>query len=130
MFRGTNYFENSLADLDFINIRARAAAEIMEDLISAAEKDRISNNENQLKLKRLSQYNKEITDKTIYQLLNDYIAQISTKQLDNINQLSEDRIENQIRTYTKSLEVYKAIHEGAEELKPLLEEAIQSFEAY
>ncbi|MDF2845490.1 MAG: hypothetical protein K0R00_3916 [Herbinix sp.] len=126
----TNYFENSLADLGFIDIRAQAAAEIMEDLISAAEKDRISNNENQLKLKRLSQYNKEITDKSIYQLLNDYIAQISTKQLDNINQLSEDRIENQIRTYTKSLEVYKAIHEGAGELKPLLEEAIQSFEAY
>lgn len=122
------YFKESVADLDSIIDRAKVVMDILEELIPAAQKDRISNNEYQLKLKRLSQYNQEISEKNIYQLLNDYISQVTTKQLDDINQLSEDRIENQVRTYTKSLEVYKAIYEGAEALKPLLEETIQNFE--
>ncbi len=124
-----NYFIESIADLDSIIDRAQVVVDILEELIPAARKDRISSNEYQLKIKRLSQYNQEISEKSIYQLLNDYVSQVTTKQLDDINQLSEDRIENQIKTYTKSLEVYKAIQEGAEALKPLLEEAIKSFEA-
>jgi hypothetical protein len=126
----TKYLKDSVDDLICIADKSQSATDILEELVTAAKKDRISNNEYQIKLKRLSHYNQEINKMNIYQLLNDYVAQVTTNQLDDINQLSEDRIENQIKTFTKSLEVYRAIHNGALELKPLLENAILSFEAY
>ncbi len=123
------YLQEGVADLGKIADVAQVATHILEELIPAAQKDRISNNEYQIKLKRLAQHNEKIYEMNIYQLLNDYIAKATTEQTENINLLSEDRIENQIRTYTKSLEVYKAMHKGAIELQPILLYHIQFVQA-
>ncbi len=124
------YLQEGVSDLGKIADMAEAATHILEDLIPAAQKDRVSNNEYQIKLKRLSQHNENIYEMSIYQLLNDFIAKVTTEQTENINLLSEDRIKNQIRTYTKSLEVYKAMNKGALELQPLLLYYIQSLLEY
>ncbi|MFT4144604.1 MAG: DUF115 domain-containing protein [Mobilitalea sp.] len=124
------YFQEGAADLGLIAEKAQAAIDILEELIPAAQKDRISNNEYQIKLKRLARYNQEIYEMSVYQLLNDFAAKYTTEQTETINQLSDDRIGNQIRTYTKSLEVYKAIHKSALALLPLMEERIQPFQVY
>ncbi|MDD3172604.1 MAG: DUF115 domain-containing protein [Herbinix sp.] len=121
------YFKESALDLEWIANKAKRSLAICNKLIIAAEKGKIGRLENQALAKKISVYNKEMSDKSVYQLLNDYISEVTTKHLDTINQLTDDIKVNQIKTYTISREVYKAIQEAAGVLKPLLEEAIAEF---
>ena len=122
------YFKQSLHDLNIIETNSKESINICNRLIMSAEKSTIGSNTSQGLVKKLSIYNKEIADKSIYQILNDYIANVTTKQLDNINQFTDDKKNNQIKTYTKSREVYKAIYNGIQEIKPLLEQSLLEFD--
>jgi len=118
------YFQKSLKDMDIIEEYSKEASTICEKLIKEAKKNNIGSFVNQVLVKKILKFNKEIAEKSVYQILNDYISEISTKQLDNINKLDDNVQNNQIKTYMKSREIYMATAKAVQELRPLLEQSV------
>jgi hypothetical protein len=121
------YFDKSIKDLKEIEKLSKESIEICSKLIIEAGKCNISSYKSQELVRKITGYNKKIAEKSINQILNDYIAEASTEHLDTINQLTDDVKTNQIKTYMKSREIYKAMEKGAQEIGPLLEESIKAF---
>ncbi|MDF2587718.1 MAG: hypothetical protein K0S41_1559 [Anaerocolumna sp.] len=118
------YLEQSKKDLILIENKAKEALVACNKLALAAKKETVYSYVNQDLIRKISKINKEIAKMNIYQLINDYIAHVTTKELDTINQFTDDIKNDQIKTYLKPSEIYKAIVEAVDVMKPLLEKAI------
>lgn len=121
------YLDKTLCDINDMDNYSAKAVDYCERLVIASQNKSINSSKNQEILRKISDYNKIMTEMPIYNLMNDFIAGTSTKQLDKIYQQSDNLIDNQVRVYTKSIEIYKAINNGTKALKPLLIEMKSTF---
>lgn len=119
------YLKSALTDLDVISQYSQECNEMCDKLILSAKRESINSYSSQEMINKISLYNKTMSEMPIQIIINDYISKTSTIYLDDINHLGEDVINNQIRVYTKSKEIYKSMDKAANILKPLLDVAIE-----
>ena len=72
--------------------------------------------------------NSRIEKQNIYNLMDIYISQVSTKYLANVFLISDDAHKDEINMYQSARMVYKAIYDASEELYPEFEQALQQIE--
>lgn len=120
------YLKSALKDLEVISQYSKECSEICDKLILAAKRESLNSYSSQEMINKISKYNNIMSEMPIEIIINDYISKTSTIYLDDINKLSEDVIDNQVRVYTKSKEIYKSMDKAANILTPLLELAIDN----
>lgn len=119
----TEYIEKSIYDLDNIKRSVQELLSISDKLITqnrrgvTSDIDKLTN--------KMSKINKQILKKDIYSLLDNYISKDRTNELDNIYKLTGDEVKDREITYEKSKQIYYAIKEAVDEVKPELQSALR-----
>lgn len=122
------YFKQSFLDLNTIESKSKEAIDICNRLIKAVEQNKIGSYANQDLASKLSKINSVIKKKNIYILINDYISETTTKELDTMNQFSDNIKNDQLKTYIKAREVYKAILQASQELPARLQQSVKDLD--
>ena len=76
--------------------------------------------------RKLSEYNKRIEDRSAYELLEYYSMDLSVNELMDVNKMSGDKEDDLRNTYVGAKVLYEALIKGVDELKELLQEAIDN----
>jgi hypothetical protein len=114
-------------DIDLIKEISIEGIDICEKLIAKYEKSLEETTSSSIKNNRLSEINQLIESKVIYELIDWDLTVATSEALADIYTYTEDEKQNKLSTYTKAIEIYKAINESAERIKPKLLESLQYF---
>lgn len=119
-----DYLKNSVEELNNIYEQSKKAAFISEKLILAAKQRNLGSKKNQERLEKIGKYNQEIIDTPVYSLIDYYIADVAGEELVHIFQLTDDEVENQVKTYKMAKIIYKTTAEAARDLYPKMKDEI------
>lgn len=123
MLRIKSYLENGLVCLNKIKRKAKEAIKYCNALME--EKRRFNTNEQQDLINKLSKINSFIEKQEIYKLMDRFAIASSAQHIMDLGNFTDDIIENNKKTYEKSKNIYEAIIDASEYVKPRLEEAIK-----
>jgi Uncharacterized protein conserved in bacteria len=114
------YLSESIKDLMDIKNQAIENKRYCEKLIIEARNKNIDSERCQNWVKRLSKNNSKIEKKPVYNLVDIYIAEVSTNELDDVYVLTEDEVQNQISTYEKGSKIYQSMADSCDELEKMI----------
>ncbi|WP_313131390.1 motility associated factor glycosyltransferase family protein [Anaerocolumna sp.] len=118
------YLKDNLNVLNEMEEKAQDAIEACNILIKETKKSKTETYTAKDSFKKLSKINNYILEQPINSLIDQYVTAVAAQQLVGIYQFSDDIRENNIKTYEKSKNVFKAIIESVDYIRPILEKAI------
>ncbi|MCI9078499.1 MAG: motility associated factor glycosyltransferase family protein [Lachnospiraceae bacterium] len=98
------------------------AAEKVISIINKGEDNPVNEAKN---LKKVDKINKFLAKQDAYSILDVYITNSVSKDLQTVNMLSDDEDENMKKTLEISVSIYKALIEAVDSLTPVLEETLE-----
>ena len=98
------------------------AAEKVISIINKGEDNPVNEAKN---LKKVDKINKFLAKQDAYSILDVYITNSVSKDLQTVNMLSDDEDENMKKTLEISVSIYKALIEAVDTLTPVLEETLE-----
>ena len=112
---------------EFISIKQKSKEGIevagkLLKMINSEKKDAINEAKN---LKKIDKINKFLARQDAYNILDVYIMTSVSKDIQTVNNLSEDEDENMKKTLKISTVIYKALIKAVDELTPVLEESLE-----
>lgn len=122
------FINKGITDCDFIYEKSVEAINICNKLIRKVKLNQINNKENQALVNKISKLNNEIQEKAVYDLIDDYILDITTFQLGELNSISKTEEDNQINVYQRSIVIYTGVRDASKEVKQQLENVINNLE--
>ena len=120
------YFSNSYEELRNLKRKAEEAIKISEEQIRVYKNNIGDNQITEKNYKKISKINKYIYDKPIYHLLETFITAEAAQHISEMYRFSDDEQQDKIATYKKSIEIFKAIIDGAEFARTEFEKNIES----
>lgn len=124
MIKIKKYLEISCEQLDLLKSRSEAAIRICNNQIKECKRNQEDSATSQKNYKKICKINKYLDELSVYPLLEYFITASSAQQLSEMYQFVDDKKRNFIDTYEKAISVYRAIVDGTEYLRPLLQETI------
>ncbi|BCN32550.1 motility associated factor glycosyltransferase family protein [Anaeromicropila herbilytica] len=125
-----NYLQDSIKELNEIKRRATENKRFCEKLVIEAKKRNIDSEKSQSWVKRLTKNNNQIEDKPVYSLIDIYIAEVSTSELDDVYVLSDDEVQDQINTYEKGTKIYSAMIDACKKIEEMIREEIKEIKNF
>jgi hypothetical protein len=122
----TECMKADIEDLSDLKEKSHKAKDICDKLIRKYEKSVNETNSSMIKNKELSQLNADMESKAVYQLVDWYISSVTINHLKDLYLYTDDEQQNKLVTYNKANIIYTAILESIDEIKPLLENTLQS----
>lgn len=98
------------------------AAEKVISIVNKGEDNPVNEAKN---LKKVDKINKFLAKQDAYNILDVYITNSVSKDLQTVNMLSDDEDENMKKTLEISVSIYKALIEAVDSLTPVLEETLE-----
>lgn len=115
-------------DKEFKSIRQKSkeGLKVAEKLVKMLKTGK-SNPVNEAKnLKKIDKINKFLSRQSAYDILDVYIINAVSKEMQMVNKLTEDEDENMKKTLEISITIYKALIKAVEDLTPVLEETLEN----
>ena len=117
---------DSIKDLERVSIKTSKAIEVSTRLIRKCKNNQYNTNQFNKMVDDITKINNDIESTMIYDLIDTYISQDTSKKLANIYQYSDDEKEDRIQTFERAREMYQVINEAVKEIKPMLEENVEA----
>lgn len=124
MLKVKRYFTDSFDELNTMKRKAIEAIEICKNQIRGYKRNLDETDTSVKNYKKLSKINKYIDERSIYNLLEPFITAASAQQISELYQFSEDVKTDKISTYEKSIDIFQAIIDSTEFVKPLFDKAL------
>ena len=130
-FSDSEYIEvrNKMLHLskEFISIRQKSkeGLEAANKLIKIINTEKYNTKSENKNLKKVDKINKFLARQDAYNILDVYIMNFVSKDIQTVNNLSENENENMKKTLEISIAIYKALIKAVDELTPVLEESLE-----
>lgn len=121
-----DWLDEKCEDLYEIKKKCKRGVDDADRLISYCQNNKVLTNEMQKLAKKLVKNLQSIREKSVVEILETYIKKYAVEASLNINCLSEDEQENNIKSYEYAKSMLEAFEKGVDFMKPLLEEAVES----
>ncbi|ROR31543.1 hypothetical protein EDD66_101160 [Mobilisporobacter senegalensis] len=120
------YLKDNLEILNKMKKKSNEAIKVCNILIKESKKFKTETHTAKEALKKLSKINTYILEQPINSLMDQYVTAVAAQQLVDIYQFSDDVQKNSIKTYEKAKNVFEAILNAVDYVKPKLEESIDN----
>lgn len=101
-------------------IAKKAAAQALELLVQAPDSEKLD-----AAAKEIAKSNRFIEKQRVYEILDQYIEDKAVDALQEINVMTGDEQQDKQKTYESAFKLYQIIAEAVEELKPVVQEAVE-----
>lgn len=108
-----------------IKQKSKEGIEVAEKLLKIVNKEKNNAVGEAKNLKKIDKINKFLARQDAYNILDVYIMISVAKDIQTVNNLSEDEDENMKKTLEISTVIYKALIKAVDELAPVLEESLK-----
>lgn len=119
------YLEENMDILDTIKSKSKDAISDCKYLISEYKNNTVVNSKMNATAKKIVKINNYINNQQIYSLIDKYVMSSSVNDVSELYHFTEDSREDNIRTYERAINIFKAILDSLDFIKPRLEEAIK-----
>lgn len=121
------YMQDGIVDFETVKKLAQRAKTLCEQILSKLKNNGDFDEKLSRKARELGIINASIEESMVYCLINEYASELTIHILKDIYKLSNDDGEDRINTFKRAKAFYEAIISGASAIKPMLEEAVNSF---
>jgi hypothetical protein len=118
--------KQDLKDLEAIKSLAEEACVICDRLLNKYSKSIEETPGSMENNRKLSELNRTIEGKAVYELIDWDIAEATSDQIGSLYQYSDDERKEKLATYEKAKAIYEAIRESAGRLTPLFSEGLDN----
>ncbi len=112
---------------DFISIKQKSeeGIKVVEKLIKVTNSDQYGQFNEAKDLKKIDKINKFLAKQDAYSILDVYITNTVSSDIQMVNKLTDNEEENMKKTLKISLVIYKTLINAIENLTPVLEETLE-----
>lgn len=112
---------------EFISIKQKSkeGLEAANKLLKIINTEKYNTKNENKNLKKIDKINKFLAKQDAYNILDVYIMNFVSKDIQTVNNLSENENENMRKTLDISIAIYKALIKAVDELTPVLEETLK-----
>jgi hypothetical protein len=121
------YLGANIDILQEIKAKSKEAISILEFLIKESKKNFRSNQIDD-KLKKLGKINSYITEQPIHSLMNLYVSAVAAYNISEMYRFTDNIEQDSVKTYERSIQVFKAMKEAADYIVPKLELVVKEEE--
>lgn len=119
------YILDSIKELEQIEKMAKQTIEVCERVIRLVDKNPYANLDNFAK--KIVKANETISNQNVYDLVDIYISEVSSKQLGSVYQVSDDKKRDILDTYSNTKVVYEAVCKAVKEISQIFNGEIENF---
>lgn len=123
LLRVRAYLEENMDVLEKIKIKSKKAISDCNYLIGEYKNHSAVNSKMNETAKKIVKINNYIKEQQLYSLIDKYVMSSSVHDVSELFHFTEDSREDNIRTYERAINIFKAILDSLEFIKPRLEEA-------